>query len=144
MKPYSLKNKSQKWLEDNEFRYAKHLSKDGDVFIKTFPVWKDGDWVTLECQLSYIADLEKVFIDVLDCNNRCEYLPFYRDDCGPNELIPKIEKQIIQKLTELGATRKETEYAVFNSRRRGKNFEDRKEPGLRSVQARRIPGSKNR
>ena len=124
MKPYSLKNKSQKWLEEHGFRYAKHLSKDGDVYIKTFPVCTDREYVTLECQLSYIVDMEKIFIDVLDRNNDTQYLPFYTKDCGPNAMVPRIEKTIINKLTELGATRKETEYVVFNTKRRTKNLKN--------------------
>lgn len=99
-KKYIKKNISKEWLCANKFKYNRLLSdKENDIYSYRFPVYKYGDFVTLECELSVFSTTGEVRINVFDYNTRSRYAPFYHVEYGIyNEILDKINERILKQL----------------------------------------------
>ena len=99
---YTKKNISKEWLCTNKFKYNRLLSdEENNVYTYRFPVYKYGDFVSLECEFSVFFETGEVRINVFDYNTRSRYAPFYYIENGIyNEILDKINDRIIIQLNK--------------------------------------------
>lgn len=100
---YIKHNVTQEWLKLNGFRYNKIFSDDGDeAYTYRFPVYKYGDFVTLECEIIILKQSGETKINVYDYNTRNKYAPFYNCEYGNyDNMLNKIKGRIEKELDRL-------------------------------------------
>lgn len=103
------KNVTKEWLLNNGFKYNKTLSyNDEDVYTyRRFPVYKNGNYTVLECEINYFDMSNEFKVDVYEYGTKYIYVPFYCIEYGNYKMILKIiHKRIEYELKKLGLKNK--------------------------------------
>jgi len=98
-----VKNRNKAWLMDNYFHYDPKRSNDGEsMYVYSFPVWRSGDFITLEAKISVILETGKVQTDVYDTSFKGRYAPYYMKPSYYEPLLDKIRVKIEDKYKTFG------------------------------------------
>ena len=109
MKYRLLENyRNEDWMYKQRFRFSEKFSSHNEtVFTKRFPVWRQGDNITLEAQIRITLETGEVSVDVYDVSFRGRYAPFYLKPSYYNDLLAKIDERINAELDKCRIITKE-------------------------------------
>lgn len=92
-------NRNRTWLGNNSFHYdVKRSSNDESIYVYTFPVWKSGDFITLEAKITLTLETGIVQTDVYDVSFHGKYAPYYLKPPYYEPLLDNINNKIAAKL----------------------------------------------
>ena len=92
------KNRNRAWLVENNFHFDPKRSGEGEsYYYYTFPVWRSGDFITLEAKIAVILETGKVTTDVYDMSFKGKYAPYYLEPTYYEPLLDKIRAKIEDK-----------------------------------------------
>ena len=102
-KRYIKHNVTKEWLKSNGFRHNRIFSdEENEAFTYRFPVYKYGDFATLDCEIIILFKTGEVRINVYDYNTRDRYAPFYNCEYGNyDKVLIKINEKIDKELGRL-------------------------------------------
>lgn len=106
---YIKKNVNKKWLKSNGFKHNRIFSnEESEAYTYRFPVYKYGDFVTLDCEFIILLKTGEVRINVYDYNTRSRYAPFYSCEYGNyDKVLTIINEKIERELDKFGIGRKD-------------------------------------
>ena len=108
-KKYYKKDINKDWFYKNGFKYNPILSNDTDVYSVRFPVYKNGFFTILDCEISIYTDTGDVNIEVFEYGTRDRYASFYYAEYGDYSImLKKIWEQINKELKKFGIKEKNT------------------------------------
>lgn len=97
-KKYVKHDITKEWLKSNGFRYNRIFSdEESEAYTCRFPVYKYGDFVTLDCEFIILIKTGEVIINVYDYNTRDKYASFYNCEYGNYDKILIIINEKIEK-----------------------------------------------
>lgn len=106
------KYRNRDWMQKCRFRLSNGFSNaENTAFVKTFPVWKCSDNITLEARAIVVLETGAVRIDVFDMGFHEKYAPYYLKPSFHDEILDKVEERIEAELMRCGMI-KEDEDAV--------------------------------
>lgn len=105
-KKYYKPDISKEWIRKSPFRYSFNDVYE-IAYTYRFPVYKNGSFVTLECELTVFDKTGDVRINVYEYGTRDKYAAFYCDNYGKNIVLESVHKKINKELNKLGIIQKE-------------------------------------
>lgn len=105
---YFKPNITKEWLENNRFRQY-YKDNEDTCFVKRFPVYTSGTFISLECKLSIWFPSGRVAYSIEDSNSKGVYAGYYDREYGNHEdIINKVDKAVIREFNRLGIKGGET------------------------------------
>lgn len=106
---YVKRNVDKNWLIKNNFKYSSILSDENeDIYTYRFPVYKNGGFTILECEIAVCLNTENINVDVFEYGTRDRYAPFYYIEYGNYDVIlQSIWNQINKELKKFDIKKKE-------------------------------------
>ncbi len=94
-------NRNKAWMANNYFRYdSKRSGNNESIYCYAFPVWRSGDFITLEARITVTLETGIVETDVYDVGFRGKYAPYYLKPAYYEPLLQEINNKIERKLKE--------------------------------------------
>lgn len=105
---YVKRNVDKNWLIKNNFKYSSILSDENeDIYTYRFPVYKNGGFTILECEIAVCLNTGDTNIDVFEYGTRDRYAPFYYVEYGNyDSMLKSINDCINPELKKLGINKK--------------------------------------
>lgn len=95
---------TNKFLEQNNFRYSKTFSDNTDsIYIYRFNVWRYGNAGILEGEIMLNSSTGELNVGCYDYGTRYAYASWYCRKYGKNEIVDIIDEKIQNELNKIGA-----------------------------------------
>lgn len=98
---------TMEWIRKSPFRYSNIFSDyEENAYSYRFPVYKNGGFTTLECEIVVFEKSGNVTLNVFEYGTRNKYAAFYCNEYGINSVVDSVHKRIQKELKKLGIVQK--------------------------------------